>query len=57
MILEDEGVEGETIAKLKTSTGTIEIKRRCNYKITRIPIDEIDDVNEYYANNIDKILD
>jgi len=56
MILEDEGVEGETIAKLKTSTGTIEIKRRCNYKITRIPIDEIDDVNEYYANNIDKIF-
>ncbi len=56
MILEDEGAEGETIAKLKTSTGTIEIKRRCNYKITRIPIDEIDDVNEYYANNIDKIF-
>jgi len=56
MILEDEGGEGETIAKLKTSTGTIEIKRRCNYKITRIPIDEIDDVNEYYANNIDKIF-
>ena len=27
LVLEDEGTEGETIAKLATSTGTIEIKR------------------------------
>jgi len=56
MILEDEGIEGETATKLETNTGTVEIKRRHNYKITRIPINEIDDINEYYANNIDKIF-
>jgi len=56
MILEDEGEEGETVAELKTSSGTIEIKRMHNYKVTRIPINEINNINEYYANNIDKIF-
>ncbi len=56
MILEDEGIEGETVVKLTTKSGTIEAKRRHNYKITRIPVDEIDDLNEYYANNVDKIF-
>ena len=56
MILEDEGTEGATVAKLETDTGTIEIKRRHNYKIARIAIDKIDNVDEYYANNIDKIF-
>ena len=56
MILEDEGIEGETVAELKTKAGTIEIKRRLNYNVTRIPVNEIDDINEYYANNSDKIF-
>jgi adenine-specific DNA-methyltransferase len=56
MILEDEGSEGETVADLPVDTGTIEIKRRYNYNIINIPINEIDDINEYYVNNIDKIF-
>lgn len=56
MILEDEGIEGETVGVLTTSTGTIEVKRRHGYKITRIPVNEISNVNEYYANNSDKIF-
>ena len=56
MILENEGSEGETVAELTVDTGTIEIKRRYNYNIINIPINEIDDINEYYANNIDKIF-
>ncbi len=56
MILEDEGAEGETVAKLSTSMGTIEIKRRHNYKVARIPLDEIDNINAYYVSNIDKIF-
>lgn len=56
MILEDEGDEGETVVKLETDDGTIEVKKRYNYKITRIPINEINDINEYYVNNIDKII-
>lgn len=56
MILENEGSEGEIVAKLIVDTGTIEIKRRYNYNIINIPINEIDDINEYYVNNIDKIF-
>ncbi len=56
MVLENEGVEGETIAKLSTSTGIIEIKKMYNYKIIRIPVSKIDNINEYYANNSDKIF-
>ena len=56
MILEDEGIEGETVAKLSTSMGTIEIKRRHNYKVSRIPLDEISNINEYYINNSNKIF-
>lgn len=56
MILEDEGEEGDAIVKLTTKSGIIEAKKRYNYKITHIPIDDIDNVNEYYANNADKIF-
>ncbi len=56
MMLEDEGVECETVGFIEKRNDNIEIKRHKNYKITRIPIGKIKDINDFYLKNVKKII-
>ncbi|MEM3871979.1 MAG: site-specific DNA-methyltransferase [Nitrososphaeria archaeon] len=56
MFFESEGEESEKVAEIETQNGKIEIKRMKNYIIRNINVSEIENIENFYAENFEKIF-